>query len=217
MNDRILRQKVADELDWDPSISAGHVGVAVENGIVKLAGHVPDFAQRWAAEKAAKRVRGVRGLVDEIVVSPFKEPLTDQSIAERAANLLEWNATVPKGAVQVTVNEGNVVLSGSVKWAFQRNAAEQIVRGLYGVRTLTNVIKLKTTVKTEDVKQRIEAALNRQAHLDAKGISVAVEGGTVKLNGRVASFREREAAERAAWAAPGVIAVEDRIAVSPFS
>lgn len=213
MNDQILHKKVLDELDWDPSINAAHIGVAVENGIVKLAGHVADYAQRWAAEKAAKRVKGVRGLVDEIVVSPFKEPLTDQSIAERAANLLEWNATVPRHSVLVTVNDGELVLAGTVDWAFQRNAAEQIVRGLYGVRSLKNLIKLKTRVKVEDVKERIEAALERQAFVEAKGIGVTVDGGTVTLTGNVHTYPEREAAERAAWHAPGVIAVDDRISV----
>lgn len=215
MSDIDLRQSVLDELEFEPSLNAANIAVAVEEGIVTLTGHVPTFAEKVAAERATARVRGVRGIAQEIEVRPpGKHPTADDEIARRIADVLRWNTAVPKDAVKVSVSRGWVTLTGQVEWNYQRDAAEKAVRGMAGVTGLFNNIAVSPSATVSDVRGRIEKALARDAELEAAGIRVQVAQDKVTLEGRVHSLYEKRAAERAAWAAPGVRAVEDRLIVS---
>lgn len=214
MDDKALKIGVIAELEWEPSVDADDIGVTVEDGIVRLFGHVPNYAQRLAAEGAVKRIKGVRGYVDDIEIRPFVETYTDEGVAERAANVIGWDVSLPKDKVKVKVSKGYVTLTGEVDWEYQRQSAELGVKRLLGVRGVTNLITLKPHVRAGDVKHRIEQALERQAELEASNIQVTVDGATVRLNGKVKAFHERGIAERAAWAAPGVLAVEDHMTIS---
>lgn len=213
--DRKLQEDVLQELDWEPSIDASHIGVEVNEGIVTLSGKIASYAQKWAAERAAKRVPGVKGLAVELEVTlPGSLRRSDTDIALAAMNAIDWNAAVPKDAVSVVVEDGWITLSGSVEWAFIRRAAEAAVRGLLGVRGVTNNIAIAPHVEPRDIKSKIEAALYRRAHLDTKAIKVDVSKGTVTLMGAVDSLAERDAVEQAAWSAPGVQQVIDNLSVS---
>lgn len=215
MSDLSLRQDIIDELDWEPSVDSAHIGVAVDKGVVTLSGHVGSYAEKLAAEKAVKRVKGVQAIAEEIQVRlPSDKKTADDEIAARALSLLRWSAVVPEGRVMVKVQDGWVSLSGQVDWQYQRAAAEAEVRRLSGVAGVINGIAIKPRVQPLDVKRRIEEALRRNAQIQAQGIHVSVEnGGRVSLEGSVQDWREREAAENAAWAAPGVVGVEDHLRI----
>lgn len=215
MNDSVLRQDIIDELEFEPSIDAADIGVAVENGVATLTGHVPTYAQKATVEDVVRRVIGVKGIAQEIEVRPFGANQTaDDEIAKRALNMINWDTAVPKNAVQVKVQKGWVTLTGKVEWHYQKIAAGDAVKGLAGVSGVSNNIDLKPRVSVSDVKKRIEDALKRNAEVEAKGIRIDVLDGMVTLEGRVKAWPEREAAERAAWSAPGVKAVVDRITVA---
>lgn len=212
MGDKLIRQNIIDELDFDPSIDAAHIGVAVENGIVTLTGHVGSYTERVAAEKAAQKVRGVRGVVEEIQVRFGGEtPPRDEDIAQRAVQMLDWSVTVPKGAVQVKVQNGWVTLSGKVDWQYQREEAYRSIRRLAGVAGIMNTIEVAPKASAPDVRSKIMAALKRNAELEADAIKVTVKDAKVVLEGKVNAWYERELAENAAWSAPGVRAVEDHL------
>lgn len=212
MLDKTLRQNIIDELEFEPSIDAADIGVAVENGVVTLTGHVATYLEKVTAEDVVKRVRGVRAIAEEIEVRPAGANITaDDEIARRALNVIKWNTTIPEDHVQVKVQKGWVTLSGSVEWQYQKNAAASTVRNLSGVTGVSNLIQIKPKLSTFDIKKRIEDALKRDAELEAQGIRVDVHDGKVTLEGHVRAWAERQAAERAAWSAPGVKAVEDRI------
>lgn len=213
MEDAKLKTLVEQELDWQPGIDTADIGVTVENGIVRLSGRVPNYAQKVAAEAAVKRIKGVRGFAEDLEIRSGAATYSDEAVANRIANVLDWNVSVPAGAVQVKVEDGFVTLTGTVDWQYQRDAAERVARPQQGVRGLSNQIALKPHVQAGDIQRRIEEALKRQADIEADKITVSVMGGKVTLGGRVRAFFERDTAERAAWAAPGVTAVEDRIAV----
>lgn len=214
MKDTELRQDVIDELEFEPSIDAADIGVAVEDGTVTLTGHVPTYSQKMMAENIVKRIKGVHAIAQEIEVRPFGSHITaDDEIAKRAANSLRWNSSVPMDAVQVKVENGLVSLNGKVKWYFEKLAAEKAVRDLTGVKGVSNLILIEPNVSPIDVRQRIESALRRDAELEAKRIQVKVDDRKVMLDGKVRTWAERDAAERAAWAAPGVTSVVDRIAI----
>ena len=210
--DKQLRDRVLDELDWEPSIHAADIAVTVEDGVVTLAGHVPTYAQKMAAETVAGRVRGVKAIVQKIEVRPDRNDW-DEGIARRCLNVLDWDVTIPRNAVQVKVSRGCVTLVGQVEWEYQRRAAEGAVRRLAGVVSLNNQITLKPGAQPADLKRRIEEALERNAELDAARIRVGVTGGKVILEGQVKARFERDIAEQAAWSAPGVRAVEDHLSV----
>lgn len=214
MDDKALKKLVADELEWEPSIDAADIGVTVENGIVRLVGHVANYAQKMAVETVVKRIKGVRGYVGNLEVRVAARAFSDEGIANAAANLLEWDVTVPKNAIKVKVDNGLLTLIGDVDWAYQRQAAEQSIRRLQGVRGVINSIMVKPRVQASDIKRRIEAALERQAELEADKIRVTVEGDKVKLDGKVRAWYERDIIERAAWAAPGVKSVDDHVTIS---
>lgn len=214
MEDKAIKKLVQDELDWEPSVDAADIGVTVEKGIVRLTGHVSTYAEKLAAEGAVKRVKGVRGFVEDLEVRPFPPTFGDEALAARVANVLDWAVSIPKGAVKCKIENGFVTLTGEVKWNYQRTSAEQTVRPLAGVRGVHNQITVKPAVQAADVRRRIEEALRRQANLEAGKVRISVDGDKVTLDGSVKAWFERAAIERAAWAAPGVRTVEDHILVA---
>lgn len=215
MLDTKLRQDVLAALEFEPSIDAADIGVAVENGTVTLTGHVPTYAQKSTTERIVMHVKGVKAVAEEIEVRPMGAHRTaDDEIARRAVATLTWNTSVPADAVKVKVEKGWVTLTGKVEWHYQRTSAYDAVHMLPGVIGVSNLIEIKPRVQVADVKKRIEDALKRDAALEASAIRVDVAHGAVTLAGRVKAWSERQAAERAAWSAPGVTKVEDRITVS---
>jgi osmotically-inducible protein OsmY len=214
MSDTGLRQDIIDELEFEPSIDAADIGVAVENGVVTLTGHVPTYAQKATVEEVVWRIKGVKGMAQEIEVRPYGANKTaDDEIAKRALSMLEWNTVLPRGAVQIKVQNGWLTLTGKVEWNYQKVKAETTVKELAGVTGVTNHIQVTPHISSSDVKKRIEDALRRNAEVEAKSINVDVYDGKVTLQGRVHAWSERSAAERAAWSAPGVKTVEDRITI----
>lgn len=215
MNDKELRQFVLDELEYEPSIDAANIGVAAERGVVTLTGYVTDYAQKKATERAAWRVKGVKAIAQEIEVRlPGDKQQNDDEIAQRILSIFAWNTVIPKDQVKVKVSDGWVTLSGKVDWHYQRAAAEAEVRKLTGVKGLINDIGLTKAAQIGDVKQRIQEALRRHSEVEASKIRIDIRGeGTVSLEGQVDNWDERQAVERAAWSAPGVRIVEDRLTI----
>jgi osmotically-inducible protein OsmY len=213
MSDLQLRQDVVDELEFEPSVNAAHIGVAVDNGVVILSGHLGSYPEISAAVAAARRIKGVRAVADELEVRyPFDKKTSDDEIAKRAVDILGWDTLVAGSSIQVTVREGWVTLGGKVDWYYQKKAADEDVRKLSGVRGVSNNIEIKSRAKAEDVKSKIEDALKRHAHIEAKAIRVTVRD-KVLLEGKVDNWDERYAVENAAWSAPGVKSVEDRLTI----
>lgn len=213
MNDKELRQLVVDELEYEPSIDAADIGVTAENGVVTLSGHVADYVQKMAAERAAWRVKGVKGIAQKIEVRlPTDKKWNDDEIAQRAVNILAWNTLIPKDCVRVRVADGWITLSGGVNWNYQRQAAESEVRKLGGVTGVTNDITLTSAVQAGDLKRRIQEALKRHAEVEADAVRVDVRSdGTVHIEGRVDNWSEMQAVEHAVWSAPGVRRVDDNL------
>jgi osmotically-inducible protein OsmY len=207
-----LQQRVIDALEFEPSVEAEHIGVSVEEDVVTLTGHVRSYAEKFAAERVARQVKGVRAVAQELEVRlPSDKKVADNEIAARAVRILHWDQMVPPHRISVKVEHGIVTLSGAVDWHFQRVEAENDIRKLGGVRSVINNIVVAEKVRPEDVHAKICAALERHAEVEAGRITVAISGGKVTLGGKVSAWAEREAAERAAWSAPGVTEVEDRI------
>jgi osmotically-inducible protein OsmY/prolyl-tRNA editing enzyme YbaK/EbsC (Cys-tRNA(Pro) deacylase) len=212
--DIILQQDAIDELAWEPSIDAAAIGVAVEDGVVTLTGHVPSYAEKWIAEHVVKRVAGIRGVANEIAVRlPGASVRTDSDIAQAALLALEWDVYVPKQRVTVAVSDGWIKLEGTVDSQHQKLAAARAVRGLTGVKGVTNLIAVRPIIQPAEIATKITAAFQRSAMLDARGIQVDTLGRKVVLRGTVRAWEERTAAERAAWSAPGVADVDNQLVV----
>ncbi len=210
-----LQRRVLDELQFEPSVDATHIGVTADDGVVTLSGHVASYAEKLAAEVAVRRVRGVKAIAQDMEVHlPSAAKTADDEIAGRAVRLLDWDAAVPVDAVKVKVEDGWITLTGEVEWQYQRAAAEHAVQKLGGVVGVLNHITLHALVQPADIRRRIEEALQRDARVEAGTITINTSGSRVELHGRVHSYHERDAAERAAWSAPGVTEVKDRLLVA---
>jgi osmotically-inducible protein OsmY len=216
MTNRELKDQVLNALDWEPSIDAGEIDVSVEENVVTLTGRVGSYAQKLAAERVTLDVYGVKGVANdlEVVLTPVYER-TDTDIAHAAVEALKWNSVVPPNRVTVAVSSGWVTLNGTLDWQYQKDAADRTVRNLTGVRGVTNDITVTPRVSTTDVQSKIENAFRRSAEIDARRITVVAQNGEVTLTGNVHSWAERREATRAAWAAPGVTQVVDRLDVVP--
>jgi osmotically-inducible protein OsmY len=210
-NDIQLKQDIEEELRWDPKVNEAKIGVTVVNGAVSLLGTVDTYPEKWAAEDAVKRVSGVCTVAQDLTVKILGDHKhSDPDIAAAIQDTFRWNVFVPK-AVTAKVQSGWVTLSGQVPWNYERDAAEHAVRYLTGVAGVTNTITLKPEASAVQVKERIEAALQRQATADSNTIHIATSGGKVTLTGKVSSWQSIEDASCAAWAAPGVTEVVDEL------
>jgi len=216
MTDKELKQHIENALDWDPRLNAKDVGVSVAEGVATLRGNVASFSERMVAERIALRVYGVKAVANDLIVKlPDSSKRTDTEIAQAAVAALKWNAVIPNDRVTIAVANGWITLSGSLTWNYQKEAASRAVRDLLGVNGVFNNIVVQPRDKTVDVRGKIEAAFKRSAEVDARRISVVAEDGKIILSGNVHSWMERQEAERAAWAAPGVTQVEDRLSIVP--
>jgi osmotically-inducible protein OsmY len=214
-SDAQIQQDVIAELGWEPSVNAAQIGVAVKEGIVTLSGHVNTFLEKWNAEKATQRVVGVRALASDLDVQlTATAHRSDAAIASAAESALEWMMTPPQDKVSVQVEKGAVKLTGTVHWQYQRQAASDVIRHLVGVQSVSNQICVEPTLTVDAVESGIEAALQRQAHADAKSINVKVQGSTVTLSGVVDSLTERQSAIHSTWNMPGVRNVVDHMRLS---
>ncbi len=214
-SDEEIQRDVLAEMKWDARVQPNEIGVAVKDGVVTLTGFVDSYTKRWAAEEAAHRVRGVKAVANDVEVRlSSSTERSDPDIAAAATRALEWDAFVPIDKLDVTVSKGWVTLKGEVEWQFQKEDAERVVRRLSGVRGVTNLIMVKPRLTAADLKQKIEQALVRSVETDAERITVEVQGTKVILKGTVKSYAEKQEAERAAWSAPGVTSVDNRITIS---
>jgi len=212
-SDQELREVVLRQLEWDPEIQSQDISISAQEGVITLTGFVHSYAEKVAAEKASKRVYGVRAVANDIEVKPMTR--TDPEIARDVVEAMKLDLSVPDERIKAGIRDGFVTLEGNLEWNYQREAAESCARKVNGVRGVTNRIEVKPKVSTIEVEAKIEDALRRSAEVDARRISVSAQDGTVTLSGNVRSWFEREEAERAAWAAPGVSCIIDRIVVVP--
>jgi osmotically-inducible protein OsmY len=208
--DEELQKDVLAELKWDAEVQPNEIGVAAKDGVVTLTGWVDSYLKKWSAEDAARRVAGVRAVANDIEIR-LATDRTDPDIAAAAVHALQWDAAVPADKIQVTVSKGWITLRGQVEWQYQREDAERVVRRLSGVKGVTNLITVKPKASASELKRKIEDALVRNAQIDAGRITVEVQGSKAILKGTVRAWAEKQEAERVAWLAPGITAVENRI------
>lgn len=216
-SDSQLQHDVIAELEFEPSVDHSDIGVSVTDGVVTLTGLVKSYAEKMAAERAARRVAGVCALAEEIRVRyPADKKSSDTEIAKRITDIFSWDSVIPDDKIMVKVENGWVTLSGTVDWFYQGEAARKAAGKIHGVVGVTNLTEVRTAPKEGDIRARITAAFKRSAELDAADVAVAADGGKVTLTGKVKAWNERRLAEQAAWATPGVTRVDDRIVVSTY-
>ena len=213
--DHELQKDVLAELRWEQGVEASEIGVAVKDGVVTLTGKVDTYLKKWRAEEAAHRVNGVIAVANDIEVRTIGER-TDTDIAAAAVQSLKWDASLPADKIQVTVDKGWVTLKGELEWQYQKQEAERVIRRLWGVKGVSNLITLKPLASPTDLKKKIEDALVRTAEVDANNIAVEVQGSKAILKGKVHSWAEKQEAERTAWLAPGITSVDNQIKVTFF-
>jgi len=214
--DTEIQRDIEDELRWDPSLGNDDIAVTVRDGVVTLAGFVKSYLDKWQAERAASKVRGVKAIANDLNVKlPSSSERPDPDVARAALDALKWNIAVPHDRIKVKVDKGWVTLEGNVDWNFEREAAERSVRSLTGVKGVTNLIAVRAQPAPRDVKEKIKKALERGAQFDADRITVEVDGNKAILKGTVRSYAERRDAERAALNAPGITEVDNRLTVDP--
>jgi osmotically-inducible protein OsmY len=215
-SDQEIERDVKEELQWNPDLDSSDIAVSVKNGVVTLAGFVKSYSDKYEAEAAAKRVAGVKAVANDIEVRlPAIDQRPDPDIAREAVDAIKSQLPISSENIRVVVKSGWVTLEGTVEWQYQRNTAETAVRRIRGVKGVTNSIVVKPHVEPTEVKRKIQEAFRRSAEIDANRVQVEAHGSEVILKGSVRSWIEREEAERAAWAAPGVTKVDDRLIVSP--
>jgi len=211
-NDSLLQTTVLAELNWEPSITAAHIGVTADAGIITLSGHVDSFAQKHAAERAVSRVKGVKGIAQEIEVQlPFDKKRTDDEIAAAAVDRLAWDVSIPANSIQVEVDTGWVTLTGEVNWYYQKEAAEENIHKLFGVLGVSNQIGIKANPSASNISDDIAHALHRTWFFEPKAIKVTVVDGRVTLTGNVHSYHDWDVAAAIAWSAPGTTVVQNNI------
>jgi len=214
MTDKMLRDAVIAQLDFEPEVNPAGIGVAAEDGVVTLSGSVDDYAQKVAAEKAVKRLFGVKGVANELLVRMAPER-TDTDIAKDAIYLLECDVHFLGGKVMVTVDDGLLTLEGTVEWDFQKVAAEKAMQCIRGVKAVANLIEVAPAASPADNQKKTEEALRRSAEVDARQIKVTTRDQVAVLSGNARSWSEGEGAGRAAWSVAGVVRVGDLIVVEP--
>jgi osmotically-inducible protein OsmY len=210
--DQEIQTDVLAELRWDLGTPAKDIGVAVKDSVVTLTGTVDTYLNKWKAEQAAHHVTGVTAVANDVAVRTIGER-TDSDIAAAAVYALKWNTSIPADKIHVTVDKGWVTINGEVEWQYQKQEVERVIRPLWGVKGVSNLITVKPLASPADLKRKIEDALVRSAQVDAKNITVEVLGSKAVLKGRVRSWAEREEAERTAWLAPGIAAVDNQISL----
>jgi osmotically-inducible protein OsmY len=216
MDDKNLQRTVLDQLAFDPSVDAAHIGVTARDGVVTLTGYVGSYAEKIGAERIVSSVRGVRGIAQEIQVRlPSDKKNSDEEIARRILDILAWDSALALARIKIKVEHGFVTLSGTVEWQYQKQAAADDVRRITGVVGVDNQIEVETTVERGGIREKIQQAFQRSAAIEASRVTVDVSGGNVTLGGYVRAWFERGVAEKAAWSIPGVIKVDDKIVVRP--
>ncbi|HEX6915526.1 MAG TPA: BON domain-containing protein [Chitinophagaceae bacterium] len=211
-----IQQDVMNQLKWNPFLESSEIGVAVKNGIVTLSGTVDLYSKKIQAEQSARKVAGVRAVAEDMIVATATgTDKSDADVAARVLDALKWNSSVDEKNIRVKVEDGIVTLEGEVEWEYQRQSAKNAVVNLAGVKTVLNTIMLKPKATPKDIQQKITAAFHRSATVDAEHVEVEVKGNKAVLKGTVRSFAERDDAEEAAWAAPGITVVENNLVVVP--
>jgi osmotically-inducible protein OsmY len=213
-SDYQIQQDVMEQLKWEPFLNAAEIGVAVKNGIVTLSGHVDSYSRKLVAENAAKKIEGVKAIAEDIQIgiSPDQDK-SDTEIAEAIVSALKWHTVVKEEKIKISVENGNVKMEGEVEWGFERNIAKIAIENIAGVRSVLNLVTVTTSILPVDIQQKINAAFHRSATIDAARIRAEVDGCAVILYGKVRSMAEKEDAENAAWNAPGVTSVENKLIV----
>ena len=212
--DSEIKDDVLDELAWQPNIDETQIGVIVEDGVVTLSGVVNNYSKKLAAEEAVKSVEGVKAVAEDIeVIYGINYKKTDKEIAKAVVSAFEWNSSVPEDNISIKVENGWVYLSGEVQWMFQKNAARNAIKNLLGVKGVNNSIKLENNIEPVEVKNRIKKAFHRMATIDSNAIILETHGHTVTLRGKVHSIKEKEEAETAAYNAPGVYDVKNKLQI----